>query len=42
MVYYAANATLRLGVLPNWLFGNGQAVQLEPINPRGKRLELSA
>ena len=23
MVYYAANATLRLGVLPNWLFGNG-------------------
>jgi hypothetical protein len=23
MVYYAANATLRLGVLPNWLFGSG-------------------
>ena len=31
MVYYAANATLRLGVLPNWLFGNGQAVQVQPI-----------
>jgi hypothetical protein len=23
MVYYAANATLKLGVLPNWLFGSG-------------------
>jgi hypothetical protein len=23
MLYYAANATMRLGVLPNWLFGNG-------------------
>jgi len=25
MVYYAANATVKLGVLPNWLFGNGHS-----------------
>ena len=23
MVYWAANASIRLGVLPNWLFGSG-------------------
>ncbi|ACO61836.1 glycosyltransferase family 77 protein [Micromonas commoda] len=25
MVYWAANASIRLGVLPNWLFGNGHS-----------------
>jgi arabinosyltransferase len=25
MIYYAANATVKLGVLPNWLFGNGHS-----------------
>ena len=34
MVYYAANATLRLGVLPNWLFGSGHTYFVQQHHAR--------